>query len=245
VNEGCRIVDGRVGWLASLPSLRRVSVTPHRKGPPNDRGCSELAKDLEDRFNTCVLEIFGCSESGILAVRKTTSETLWQLSELFALEPGKEEALIRAQHLPEDVVLPDVVELIGTHRFRWLGRHQDMINIAGKRGSVADLNHRLLAIPGVIDGAIFMPESNHERLAALVVAPELDSADILRKLKSQVEAVFLPRPIYMIAALPRQETGKLARMAVLEMYEKTRRERRLNKERPEARVDKDVREETE
>jgi acyl-coenzyme A synthetase/AMP-(fatty) acid ligase len=205
----------------------------------------ELARELEGRFNTSVLEIFGCSESGILAVRETASETLWQLSDLFELEPGKEAALIRAQHLPEDVVLPDTVELIGTHRFRWLGRHQDMINIAGKRGSVADLNHRLLAIPGVIDGAIFIPESNPERLAALVVAPGLDSADILRELKSQVEAVFLPRPIYMISALPRQETGKLARKAVLEMYEKTRKERRLNKERPEAGADKSVREETE
>ena len=204
----------------------------------------ELAQALQARFNTSVLEIFGCSESGILAVRKTASETLWLLSDLFELEPGEEDTLIRSHHLPDDVILPDVVELTGAGQFRWLGRHQDMINVAGKRGSLADLNHRLLAIPGVIDGVIFLPESNPERLAALVVAPGLSPADILRALKLQIEAVFLPRPVYMIPALPRQETGKLARAAVQELYEKTRREWILAREKPESQPNTSDRKET-
>jgi len=204
----------------------------------------DLAKELEARFNTRVLEIFGCSESGILAVRKTASEELWLLSDLFELTPGKEVTLIRAKHLPEDVILPDALALTGNHRFRWLGRHQDMINVAGKRGSLADLNHRLLAIPGVIDGVIFMPERNSDRLAALVVAPGFKPADILGALKTQIEAVFLPRPVYMISALPRQETGKLAKKTVVDLYEKTRRARILKREMQETRADTSDRKET-
>jgi acyl-coenzyme A synthetase/AMP-(fatty) acid ligase len=183
----------------------------------------DLAKELEARFNTRVIEIFGCTESGMLASRNTATETLWRLCDLFKLEPGKEGVLIRGRHLPESVVLPDAVELVSGHRFRWLGRHQDMINIAGKRGSLTDLNRRLAAISGVVDGVIFIPESNPGRLAAMVVAPKLNPADILGELKSQIEPVFLPRPIYVISALPRQETGKLVRKAVLDLFEKTRR----------------------
>jgi acyl-coenzyme A synthetase/AMP-(fatty) acid ligase len=183
----------------------------------------DLARELEARFDTHVIEIFGCTETGMLASRNTATETLWRLSDLFELEPKKEGVLIRGRHLPEKVVLPDAVELLSEHRFRWLGRHQDMINVAGKRGSLADLNRRLTAISGVIDGVIFIPESSPDRLAAMVVAPKLNPADILGELKDQIEPVFLPRPIYMISALPRQETGKLARKAVLDLFEMTRR----------------------
>ncbi len=204
----------------------------------------ELAKELELRFNTRVLEIFGCSESGMLATRNTVTEALWRLSDLFKLEPGKDGVLIRGRHLPEEFVLPDFVALTSDHRFRWLGRHQDMINIAGKRGSLTDLNHRLVAIQGVIDGVIFMPESSPDRLAAMVVAPNLNPADILGELKSQIEPVFLPRPVYMISDLPRQETGKLAKEAVLELFEKTRRARMLDFEQPEDQASISDREET-
>jgi len=192
----------------------------------------QLAKDLESRFNTHVLEIFGCSETGVMATRNTVNETLWQLSDLFTLESIKDGVLIRGQHLPEEIVLPDSIELTSDHRFRWLGRHQDMINIAGKRGSLTDLNHRLLAIRGVVDGVIFLPDSSSERLAAMVVAPNLNPADILGALKSQIEPVFLPRPLYMISDLPRQETGKLAKNVVLELFEKTRKARMPDYEQP-------------
>jgi acyl-coenzyme A synthetase/AMP-(fatty) acid ligase len=185
-----------------------------------------LASKLEVQYDTRVVEIFGCTECGMLASRNTATETLWHRSDLFELVPEKEYVLIRAQHLPEEVVLPDSVELIGDHKFRWLGRHQDIINIAGKRGSLTDLNRRLTEIPGVVDGVIFIPESSPCRLAAMVVAPKLKPADILGELKSQIEPVFLPRPIYMISALPRQETGKLARKVVLDLFEKTRKTRK-------------------
>lgn len=184
-----------------------------------------LAQELENQFDTSVLDVFGCTESGIIAVRKTSAETHWRLAGLFDLEVKKDRVVVRAQHLPEEVVLPDLIELIGDKQFRWLGRQQDVVNIAGKRGSMSDLNHRLNAIPGVIDSVIFMPEGNHNRLAAMVVARGLTSSDILGKLKTQIEPVFLPRPVYMVSALPRQETGKISKKMVMELFEETRRKR--------------------
>jgi acyl-coenzyme A synthetase/AMP-(fatty) acid ligase len=107
-----------------------------------------------------------------------------------------------------------------------------MVNIAGKRGSLADLNHRLNAIPGVVDGVIFMPDENSGRLAALVVAPDLQPSDILEKLRSGIDPAFLPRPLYKVPMLPRQETGKLARKIVVELFAQTKRSRMLDNEDP-------------
>jgi acyl-coenzyme A synthetase/AMP-(fatty) acid ligase len=185
----------------------------------------ELAKALENAFQTTVTDIFGCTESGIIAARQTSSEDLWNLAPAFALTTQSDGIRIAADHLPEDVMMPDLIELVGDHQFRWIGRPQDMVNIAGKRGSLADLNHRLREIPGVNDGVIFMPPGRDDRLAAIVVAPKLQVADILEHLKQQVEPVFLPRPIYHVPALPRQETGKLALAAVHRLFEEIRKSR--------------------
>lgn len=184
-----------------------------------------LAKDLEEKFDARVVDVFGCSEAGILAKRSAADEEPWQLSSTFSVDVNDDGTIIRAPHLPEEVVLHDIIELIDEGHFRWRGRHQDMINIAGKRGSLADLNHRLQAIPGVVDGVVFMPRADSKRLAALVVAPNLKPSDIVAQLKLGVDSVFLPRPIYKVPELPRLETGKLARKAIVELFAQTKRSR--------------------
>ena len=178
----------------------------------------QTASQLEQQFDTRVIEVFGSSESGIVARRQTSTEVLWHLSDLFKLEVGDNGVSIQAQHLPNKVFIRDVIELVGENQFRWLGRHQDMLNIAGKRGSLTDLNRRLLAIKGVVDGVMFLPHGESERVVAMVVAPGLKAGDILTALKAEVEPVFLPRPILMVDGLPRQATGKLANQDILQKF---------------------------
>lgn len=178
----------------------------------------ELASSLEKNFDTRVYEVFGCTESGIIAGRYTTEETYWNLAEIFELDVRETGALVRAEHLPGDVEIHDVIEKIDERSFKWHGRHQDMVNIAGKRGSLTGLNRRLLAIPEVIDGVIFSPGDDSERLVAIVVAPKLKPAEVVDALKVTVDSVFLPRQVFMVSALPRQETGKLASSAIRQLY---------------------------
>jgi acyl-coenzyme A synthetase/AMP-(fatty) acid ligase len=194
----------------SLPPLSRIFTAT---APLSEA----LARNLEERFATVVTDVFGCSESGVLAARIPSRESCWQASSIFEFVNREDGTQIRAEHLPGDVLMPDIIESAGAGRFRWIGRHHDLINIAGKRGSLADLNQRLTAMPGITDGVIFMPEQS-DRLAAMVVAPDLGVADILGYLKAHLEPVFLPRPVYLVPGLPRQETGKLPRKSVLEMF---------------------------
>ena len=62
----------------------------------------------------------------------------------------------------------------GESRFKLLGRHADLVNIAGNRASLSDLNLKLNAIDGVRDGVFIMPDNQADddvqRVAALVVA---------------------------------------------------------------------------
>ena len=58
-------------------------------------------------------------------------------------------------HVEGRVGLSDLIEPIDVRHFLLHGRHADLINIAGKRTSLAYLNHQISAIPGVRDAAFF------------------------------------------------------------------------------------------
>ena len=86
-------------------------------------------------------------------------------------EPGEQrgtEVGAEGGHVEIAVSLNDVIEPLENDRFLLQGRMQDIINIAGKRSSLANLNHHLNSIDGVIDGAFFMPEElSHDHVTRL------------------------------------------------------------------------------
>jgi acyl-coenzyme A synthetase/AMP-(fatty) acid ligase len=116
-----------------------------------------------------------------------------------------------------EVPLADVIELRGQGRFLLHGRTADLVNIAGKRTSLAHLNYHLNSIEGVRDGTFVVPEQEGEtvsRLTAYVVAPGLSGENLMNALRQRIDAAFLPRPLHFVDALPRNETGKLPRQAI-------------------------------
>jgi len=217
--------------LARLPRPRALITTPvHLRAllgsgielPAVDRVvCStsplaqQLAAEAERRFDARLLEIYGSTETGQIAMRRPTQTAEWQLWSGVSLELEADRSRARGGHIEQPTLLPDVLEMTGPASFLLHGRVSDLVNIAGKRSSLAYLNHQLNSIPGVEDGAFFHAaetSGSHTavaRVAACVVAPALDAARLLEALRERVDAVFLPRPLLFVARLPRNDTGKL------------------------------------
>ena len=134
------------------------------------------------------------------------------------LEEGR--AWARGGHVEQPTPMCDELEPIDADRFLLHGRLADLVNIAGKRSSLAYLNHQLNSIAGVVDGVFFFPEEPHPsqagvaRVAAAVVAPRLDAARLTEALRQRIDPVFLPRPLLFVERLPRNGTGKLPREAL-------------------------------
>ena len=179
----------------------------------------ELAQAVEVRWSVPVLEVFGSTETCVIAHRRTAIEADWNLFPDIALQPQPDGTQVDAPYFDAPVLLQDIIELLPGHRFALRGRNADLVEIAGKRASLGDLTRRLLAIPGVQDGIMFQADEPDaggvRRIAALAVAPQLSEAQLLAALRRVIDPVFLPRPLRCVDALPRNETGKLPRAELL------------------------------
>ncbi len=179
-----------------------------------------LAQRAEELFQTKVMEVYGFAEAGTIAVRHTVEGETWRVLDGLSLHRADEGHAIHPPYLGESVPLPDVISLKNPYEFELHGRGAEFINIAGHRVALAELNHKLNEIEGVQDGVFFMPdeiEGHVVRPVAFVVAPGKTVEEILSKLRNAVDPVFLPRPLYIVESLPRNETGKLPREALLEL----------------------------
>jgi acyl-coenzyme A synthetase/AMP-(fatty) acid ligase len=228
--------------LARLPRPRILVTTPiHIRTllseaselPPVDLIVSataplspELATLAEARFAAPLQEIYGCSEAGQLAVRRTARDAEWQALDGVMLRQDAQGTWASGAPVEQEALLNDVIEIINPGRFLLHGRTADLVNIAGKRTSLAYLNHHLLAIQGVRDGVFVMPDATTDgvaRLVAYVVAPGLTVDAILAELRRRIEAAFLPRPLILVDALPRNALGKLTRDALGELQPRRQR----------------------
>lgn len=186
----------------------------------------ELALQAVARFGAPLQEIYGFTEAGQIASRETAVADEWRTFDGLSLHQKGETTYVSGGHVVGELPLSDVIELRSDTTFLLHGRTADLINIAGKRTSLASLNHHLNAIDGVQDGVFFMPderEGNTARLAAFVVAPELDAREILKALRLRVDPVFLPRPIHKVDVLPRNSTGKLPRISLDKLLQQCKR----------------------
>jgi acyl-coenzyme A synthetase/AMP-(fatty) acid ligase len=201
--------------VASGQRFPRVALVLSATAPLD----AELAKQIESQLDTTLLEMFGSTETCVIATRRTSSEQSWHVYPEVVLEPDAEGVNVNAPWFAAPMRLQDVIERQPGNRFVVRGRNADMVDVAGKRASLADLTRRLLAVPGVEDAVVFQPESGASgvvrRVAALVVAPGVTSEAITEHLSHAVDPAFIPRPLIRVAALPRNEVGKLPREKLL------------------------------
>ncbi|MDM0013208.1 AMP-binding protein [Variovorax sp. J22P168] len=226
--------------LASVPRPRALVTTPfHLKTlllsgialPPVDLVLSataplspQLAAQAERATGGVLVEIYGSTESGQVATRRPTQSEVWETLGDIRVQArpgadGSETFVVEGDFIPEPTPMADVLDRVDARSFRLLGRANDLIHVAGRRSSLGYLNHHLNSIPGVEDGAFWLPDEVADgvvRPVAFVVAPTLAAQAIVAALRERLEAVFVPRRVVHVTAFPRADTGKLTVRALRE-----------------------------
>ncbi len=230
--------------LEEVPPPRVLVTTPFHLGLLMDSGVTVPQVDLvisataplsaarteevERRLQTKLVEIFGSTDTGQIASRRPSQRAAWHLFSGVGLATRDGQTWAAGGHVGAPVMLNDVVEMEDDAHFRLLGRSSDLVNVAGKRSSLAFLTHQLTTIPGVRDGAYLMPDEAESgrgvtRLAAVVVAPALSAVEINRALRARIDPAFMPRPLVFAHELPRNATGKATREALAQLISSRQR----------------------
>jgi len=220
--------------LAAVPAPRVLVTTPLQirallhagdAPPPIEATISAtapletaLAAEAEARWQAPTLEIFGATEVGSIASRRTLDGDAWTAYPGVHVHQDAGETLVSAPWA-DPTELADQIEPLDAGRFRLLGRRSDLVKLGGRRASLSGLNRILTELDGVADGAFLVPDDLDQRatarLTAVVVAPRRSPASILAELRGRVDPLFLPRRVICVEALPRNELGKLPRQALL------------------------------
>lgn len=245
---GCSLWTGRPFYpadvahaLQGVPAPRMLVTTPVHLRALVDAGISypataqllcataplapALAARAEAVFAAPLHEIYGSTETSQLAVRRTVNGPAWQLFPNVVMEQQQDTTWVHGGHVEGRVALSDVIERVDDEHFVLLGRQSDMVNIAGRRSSLAYLNHQLAGVKGVTDGAFFLPQTagdtppEVERLCLIACAPGMTPRQVLDGLRPYVEPIFLPRPLILVHRLPRNDTGKLPLQALQAIHD--------------------------
>jgi hypothetical protein len=229
---------GRPAWWMTTPMHMRAPVQS-AQGLPGLEGIvastmslpQALAGAAESLWHIPVVEVYGSTETGALATRRTARDVEWTPLPAVTLRAqgagDSQRFLAEGAHIETPVVLGDLLELLADGRFRWLGRANDLVKVGGKRASLAALNLALTQVAGVEDGTFFFPpdartgqDESHpaRRLAAFFVSRSLDGPAVLAALRAGIDASFLPRPLHRVERLPRNANGKLPQSALDELF---------------------------
>ena len=217
-------------WLVCVPLHLQACVAANLRMPALAGALSatsrlepSLARAFEVLTDAPVFEIYGSTETGAVATRRPAEGDAFELLQGLRLDAGALPHRIAAGHVGAAVTLQDDLEPLSATRFLLGDRAGDLVKIGGKRASLTTLNHELTCVPGVVDGVFWLPERARapHRLSAFVVAPGVARATILAALRERIDPAFLPRPLVLVDALPRDALGKIPRARLSALLART------------------------
>ena len=196
----------------------------------------EVARKFREKFQQPIHSFYGSSECGGICYDRE-ARLLEQgfvgqpmhAVDLELLEPGAPESRLRVQsaaagdgYFPEPDeeklgrgwFVPDDLLSVSGDGFRIVGRISDVINVAGKKVSPAEVEAELLLVPGVRAAVVFGRGSilRNEEVAACVVADErVRESDLLEHCRARLSGWQVPKRIFLVEEIPANERGKVNR----------------------------------
>lgn len=188
------------------------------------------AQEVNSWLKQPVDEIYGSTETGVLAVRsRITENQLWQpFSDVSFSQDARQRWWARSPLIPQQKGLQLDDKLAFTPAgFQLCGRYDRTVKIEDKRVSLSEIERRLLALPQVTDAvalAISRPERNGIGVVLVLNADydEKTLAQMKREWRQELyrwlEPVAIPRYWRIVKTIPHNSQSKRAWPQIQELF---------------------------
>ena len=179
-----------------------------------------IAAEFERRSGWPVLQVYGSTETGGIAVRRGSGpmEPFPQMAWKSRESDGRLVIKSAWQDRPSDWHCTDDVVAVEGGTFRLLGRADSVVKIGGRRFSTGEVVQTALAAPGVAQAhALPYDRFGEHAIALFVVASDgvpVSAADVRAHLASRLAPFKIPRTIHVLAELPTRGIGKVDEAAL-------------------------------
>jgi long-chain acyl-CoA synthetase len=249
VHTGATVFPGTPVFYQSFCEMDDVPMLPKLRlsisaGAPLSR---PVAKRFVEKFKQPIHSFYGASECGGICYDHdgTTFEDGLvgrpiRGVEIEFIEPTASASQIRVrseavsdgyfpdpdeQKLGKGVFVPD--DLLAPHNsaLKIVGRVSDVINVAGKKVTPAEIEAHLLRFEGVRQAVVFgCPTGaglrNEEVAACVIASPQVTQNDLLRFCRAALSPWQVPKRIFIVDALPTNERGKISRRELARQFSK-------------------------
>lgn len=182
-----------------------------------------------ERTGLAITEIYGSTETGGMATRAYgVDHGSWEPFACLDWKILSERLCVRSDFVSPDLprdregffVTADRVAKTGGNRFKFLGRADHIVKVAGKRVDLEETREKIRQIPGVIDAYVTALPLNRARRAeiAALVATDLPARDLRTAIRSMDDPYGRPRRIRIVKAIPVLPNGKIDRQRVDQLF---------------------------
>jgi acyl-coenzyme A synthetase/AMP-(fatty) acid ligase len=217
-----------MGSLEALPA--RPTLILSSGGPLH----AKAAAAFRDHLGAAPTEIYGSTETGVIAWRCQNEDDLWTPMPEVGVSVDSEGALVIDSPFLEGNIswrMSDAVDLTPDGRFRLKGRLDRTVKIEEKRLYLPDMEEQLASHPAVASAAVVPLSGTRQFLGAAVVlsaagrehlrrAGRRALSETLRQhLQHYFDRVLLPRRWRFPDQLPFNERGKLTAAALMSLFD--------------------------
>jgi len=190
-------------------------------------GGTGITAELENQVRNIPVEIYAtygmdetCSNIAVRRINGPDPDPLYRTLPGIDISQDERNCLvIRAPYLPSPVFTNDQVEIIGSNRFRWIGRMDNLININGIKVVPEEVESAMAKITGLSCALVSLPDKRGIPRLYLVTEGEtrVQESFILPELSKLLPSPLKPSGIIRIGILPRNKAFKLDRKRLAKM----------------------------
>lgn len=185
---------------------------------------ADAAVNCESIFNTKAIEIYGSTETGILATRKQKDNPLWRPFPAVCITTAADNSFtVCSPYFEGTVTGGDFIACTEDGSFTLLGRVDSTVKIEGRRVDLKDIDAKLLKLPDCADcHTIYHKTVSREQTVSFVVLKKgsplytlykENEAEVKKHIREYLYRYFdktiAPKKVYILESLPKNGMGKM------------------------------------